>query len=303
MKKFKLVFVASVLVLSFLLAACAPAEEESSTSQPAIPIVDDRVSASGEAVPARVITLAFPSGGQGLVLSHAAGDFVEKGALIAQVDQKAAEAALASARAAVAAAEAGVASAEAGLASAEAQLLSARANLERVEDNTRSTDQEIEAAKASVTAAQAGVDAAKLGLESARLSLEAAKRAQTNVGQNWTNTSMYAPFGGTLVEVYARSGEIVAPGAPVALLADLSTLQVETTDLNEVDVARVQAGDPVRVSFDALPDVSVTGKVSQIALRNAPGSGVYFTVTVTLDEIPEGLRWGMSTFVEITVSK
>ncbi|MEJ5225743.1 MAG: efflux RND transporter periplasmic adaptor subunit [Anaerolineales bacterium] len=265
--------------------------------------MDDQVRASGEAVPARVITLAFPSGGQGLELNYAAGDVVETGALIAQVDRTAAEAALASARAAVAAAEAGVASAEAGLAAAEAQLLSARANLERVEDNSRSTDQEKEAAKAAVAAAEAGLAAANKGLESAKLGLEAAQRARSNAEQNLTNTSIYAPFDGVLVEVYAHSGEIVAPGAPLALLADLSTLQVETTDLNEVDVARVQVGDPVRISFDALPDVSVTGKVSKIALRNAPGAGVYFTVTVTLDEIPEGLRWGMSAFVEITVSE
>lgn len=112
-----------------------------------------------------------------------------------------------------------------------------------------------------------------------------------------------APFGGTVVELYINSGEMVSPGAPVLLLADLSTLQVKTTDLNEVDVARVQVGDPVKVSFDALPDTTVTGKVSEISLKNAVGSGVYYDVFVTLDEIPEGLRWGMSAFVEIEVSK
>jgi multidrug resistance efflux pump len=116
-------------------------------------------------------------------------------------------------------------------------------------------------------------------------------------------SSLVAPFAGTVVELYMNSGEMVSPGAPILLLADLSTLQVKTTDLNEVDVARVQIGDPVKVTFDALPDTTVTGKVTEIALKNAPGSGVYFNVTIALDEIPEALRWGMSAFVEIQVSK
>jgi multidrug resistance efflux pump len=116
-------------------------------------------------------------------------------------------------------------------------------------------------------------------------------------------SKLTAPFDGTVVQLYVNSGEMVSPGAPILLLADLSTLQVKTTDLNEVDVARIQIGDTVKVSFDALPDTIVTGKVSEISLKNAVGSGVYYDVFITLDEIPEGLRWGMSAFVEIEVSK
>jgi multidrug resistance efflux pump len=116
-------------------------------------------------------------------------------------------------------------------------------------------------------------------------------------------SKLTAPFDGAVVQLYVNSGEMVSPGAPVLLLADLSTLQVKTTDLNEVDVARIQVGDQVKVSFDALPNTVVTGKVSEISLKNAAGSGVYYDVFITLDEIPEGLRWGMSAFVEIQVAQ
>lgn len=112
-------------------------------------------------------------------------------------------------------------------------------------------------------------------------------------------SKLFAPFDGVILETYINTGEMVSPGAPVVLIADLSTLQVKTTDLNEVDAARVQVGDPVTVTFDALPDTIIAGKVSNIALKNAPGSGVYFNVTIALDEIPGQLRWGMSAFVEI----
>lgn len=114
---------------------------------------------------------------------------------------------------------------------------------------------------------------------------------------------LIAPFDGMIVELYVNSGEMVSPGSPLLLLADLSTLRVKTTDLNEVDVARIQVDDPVKVSFDALPAMTIIGKVSEVSLKNTGGSGVYFDVFIGLDEIPEELRWGMSAFVEIEVSK
>ena len=130
--------------------------------------------------------------------------------------------------------------------------------------------------------------------------------ARTRVGALETlirQSRLLAPFDGVVVELYINSGEMASPGAPVLLLADLATLQVKTTDLNEVDVARIQVGDPVDVSIDALPDTTVKGKVSEISLKNAAGSGVYYDVYITLDETPKELRWGMSAFVEIQVSK
>jgi len=133
--------------------------------------------------------------------------------------------------------------------------------------------------------------------------VEAAQTRIQALGALIRQSQLIAPFDGVIVELYINSGEMVSPGTPVFLLADLSTLQVKTTDLNEVDVARIQVGDPVDVSFDALPAYSVKGKVSEISLKNAVGSGVYYDVFITLDELPKELRWGMSAFVEIQVSK
>ena len=85
------------------------------------------------------------------------------------------------------------------------------------------------------------------------------------------------------------------------MLADLENLRVETTDLNEIDVARIEIGDTAIVNFDALPDVVVEGKVIRVAQKAAEGSGVNYTVVVLLDEIPEKLRWGMTAFVDVEV--
>ena len=116
-----------------------------------------------------------------------------------------------------------------------------------------------------------------------------------------TDLELLAPFDGTVTELYVRRSQFIAPGQEVLLLSDLGHLRVETTDLNEIDVARVGVGNPVIVTFDALPEVSVTGKVVRIAPKASAGSGVNYTVLVELDEIPEKLLWGMTAFVDIEV--
>ena len=110
-----------------------------------------------------------------------------------------------------------------------------------------------------------------------------------------------APFDGTVSELYLKENEWIAPGQPVLLLADLENLRVETTDLNEIDVARIEVGDTAIVTFDALPGLAVEGKVMRVAQKAAEGSGVNYTVVILLDEIPEKLRWGMTAFVDIEV--
>ena len=109
------------------------------------------------------------------------------------------------------------------------------------------------------------------------------------------------PFDGQVVEVYYRNGEYAGPAQPAILVADLSTMQVETTDLSEVDAARVSVGDLVNVTFDALPDTTISGTVVRIADKASAGSAINFTVIIELSEIPQNIRWGMTAFAEIKV--
>ncbi|MFM8319472.1 MAG: efflux RND transporter periplasmic adaptor subunit, partial [Chloroflexota bacterium] len=111
-----------------------------------------------------------------------------------------------------------------------------------------------------------------------------------------------APFAGVVSEINVRVGEAVSQQSPPAvLLADLSHLRVETTDLNEIDAARVAVGARVVVTFDALPDVQVNGVVQSIAPKASEGSGVNYTAVIELDELPQALRWGMTAFTDIEV--
>ncbi len=167
------------------------------------------------------------------------------------------------------------------LVSAESQLADAEMNMDTIKRNyERQIRQD---------AGEAKVDAAEAALEEARANLEAA--------------TLRAPFAGTIIEIYANSYENVMAGEIILLLADMNSLMIETSDLNEIDVQKVSVGDPVSIFLDAYPDLGVTGTVVDISMKDDPDSGVNFTTLIDpLGTIPN-LRWGMSAFVVIDVGE
>ncbi len=143
---------------------------------------------------------------------------------------------------------------------------------------------------------QAGPDPAKLRLAEARLSNAQTQlaAAQAALGR----LTLTAPFDGTVTRLAIHPGEWVITGQTVLTLADLSHLQVKTTDLSERDIPQVEIGQPVTVFIEALGE-QVPGRVSAIApLADTLGGDVVYMTTIELDELPPGLRAGMSVEVQ-----
>jgi multidrug resistance efflux pump len=114
-----------------------------------------------------------------------------------------------------------------------------------------------------------------------------------------TQTELIAPYAATVVSVEDQTGEYVRVGQVVIVLAKLNDLQVETTDLSELNVATVEIGQPANVYVEAL-DKEFQGVVTAISpISNTLGGDVVFKVTIKLDEQPADLLWGMSADVEI----
>lgn len=137
---------------------------------------------------------------------------------------------------------------------------------------------------------------AQAQLENAQAQLEAAQAAMEDL-------DLTAPFAGTVADIFPQRDEWVAPGQPILAMANLGTLRVETTDLNEIDVAQIQAGDTATVSFDALPEIAVGGTITHISPKAEEGTGVNYTVVIELAEIPDGVYWGMTAFVDILLGE
>jgi multidrug efflux pump subunit AcrA (membrane-fusion protein) len=176
---------------------------------------------------------------------------------------------------------------------AGAQIRAAQAAVQAAEAQQDIAQAQLDLLQAGATAeevavAQAAVAQAAAALETARVALDRAE--------------VRAPFAGTVGAVPVRTGELVAPGQPLVMLGDLTTLRVETTDLDEIDVARVAVGQEAAVTFDALPEQVFTGRVTRISPMAEPGAGgVNYTVIVELEDLDPAIRWGMTAFVDIEV--
>jgi HlyD family secretion protein len=204
--------------------------------------------------------------------------------------------------------------AQAGVDAAQAQLTQAKAGA----DAARA---DVDTAQAGVDAARAGVDAAQAQLDQAQASLDLLKAgarreeiavSEANVAQAraaldqaesaLARTTLVAPFAGVVGTVHLREGELVASGTPALILGDVSVLRVETTDLNEVDAARVGVGSAVTLTFDALPDQTTDGQVVRLAPMASVGQGgTNFAAVIEVVSPPDALRWGMTAFVDIEV--
>lgn len=195
---------------------------------------------------------------------------------------------------------------EAVVAAAEAQVRHAQAALDQLLHPA--TSGQIAEAEAQVQSAQAEVDLLTAGPREETIAAAAAAVAEAEATlrraeADLAATQLRAPFAGTVTSLDVSPGELVQPGQVVLVLADLSRLQVETTDLSERDVVRVAIDQPVTVFVQALNE-QIPGRVASIALQaSVIGGDVVYSVTVHLDEQPPALRWGMSVDVEISVEE
>ncbi len=159
--------------------------------------------------------------------------------------------------------------------------------------------------KASLDDAQRAYDRLKSGVDAEQLPVLEAQlnAALANVSAAEAAIELYqlrAPFRGTLFSLDLSAGESVTPMSPVAFLADASRWVIETKDLAEIDVARVAAGDPVRIQLDGFPGEEFQGTVMEIdpVGREYLGDMTY-KVTIDLNGSDPRFKWNMTATVTI----
>jgi HlyD family secretion protein len=191
------------------------------------------------------------------------------------------------------------------IAAAEAQIAAAKANLARLRGPERAG--QLAAADAGLQAAQASLDQVRAPTRDVDLDLALARISSAEVGlaqaeRALEKTTLRAPFAGIIGEVNLDLGTNVGPGGQVAvIIADVSAWKIETDNLTERDVVKLTIGDPATISFDALPELSLNGKISAIKPLGKDSYGdITYTVTVAPDTWDPRLRPAMSATVTIT---
>ena len=186
---------------------------------------------------------------------------------------------------------------------AEQALALAQSQYERVQEGP--SNEALASGRAAVAQAEALLDQLRRGSSAERLEVlrAAVRAAQVEVDRvAWALTlnELHSPFVGTVTAVSVRQGELVSPGQPVLTVADLTSLRVETTDLDEADLSRVQVGQAAEITLDAIPGQVLAGRVTKIASMIKAGQGSSsFALTIELDRPDPRLRWGMTAFVDI----
>lgn len=180
------------------------------------------------------------------------GEHVQRGQVLALIDDSQPRAAFDRATAADLAAQQQLVGADSDLALAESTLKRYQTLFEK-----RSVSpQEFDEVKARQQAALARRDLAKAGQAQAQAALS---QARTSLDY----TRIRAPFDGVVTEKKADLGTLASPGMPVFTVEDVRRYRLEAT-VNESDLRYVRAGQQVSVAIDALDNAALGGKVVQI---------------------------------------
>jgi HlyD family secretion protein len=114
-------------------------------------------------------------------------------------------------------------------------------------------------------------------------------------------TAVVAPITGTVYHATADAGEVVRRGHLLVALADLGRLQVRT-NVDQVDLGKVRAGNPIEVFANAYPDRVWAGQITEIVPRVEMRENRAVAEAVAEIVAPvEGLVPGMNVDVEIVV--
>ena len=212
----------------------------------------------------------------------------------------------------------------ADVASAQQTVLSAKANLEKLQTPT---DADVQAAQQAVIQAQASVDkflngnvydvqSAQLALAQQQASFELKKQgsaaadilaAQASVEQadasvkkaqtDLDGAILKAPFAGSVSVIAFNLGEQVGAGTAAVTLVDTRQARIDVV-VDETDVAKIQPGQTVNITFEALQGQRLAGRVAMVAPVATVQQGVVnYPVQISVDPaqaLAAGVRPGMT---------
>ncbi|MDR6671165.1 HlyD family efflux transporter periplasmic adaptor subunit [Rhizobium sp. 1399] len=195
------------------------------------------------------------------------GQIVEAGAPIARIDTADLDAQLAGAKAQVRRSETSQVEAEASIAQRQSELALARQEFERARSmsNTGSgTMQQLELRRSQLSVAEAAQRAALASRDEAEAATEAAQAEVVRIQTLLDDAVLKAPRRGRVEYKLAQTGEVVAAGAPVATLLDLSDVSM-TIFLPARAAGTLAIGDEARIILDPAPQYVVPATVSFVS--------------------------------------
>ena len=155
-------------------------------------------------------------------------------------------------------------------------------------------------AKSDITAKEQAFSQVGVNTQSQNLNILQYQNALADAKDNLSKYYIYAPIDGTISasDTTVNVGDTVSSGAVLGSI--VTNQEIIEISLNEVDIVKIKNGEKVTITFDALPNVTVTGHVADIDTVGTVTQGVVsYGVKISLDITESQIKPGMSGSVNI----
>jgi HlyD family secretion protein len=195
------------------------------------------------------------------------GSNVAQGQVIARISSPEYEAQLRAAQASVQSSKDALAAAEAEITSRQSALEFAKSDFQRGQELMKSgfiTKQVFEQRKRNFDSAVAAVASFTSQRDQAQSKIKNSEAEVERIESIIKDLTLVSPRNGRVQYQLARAGEVVAAGAPIVTILDLTDVYM-TIFLPAANAGRVNIGDEARLVLDPIPDVIIPANVSFVA--------------------------------------
>ena len=241
------------------------------------------IEASGVIEAISSVEIKSKASGEVLFLGAEVGDFVDKGFMLAQIDQRTANNI--------------VDQTKSDLEAAKVRLLNAESQYDRgieLHKNSSISDKDFEDIKENYAQAKSTLVRNEVSYENAKIALD--------------DTEVKSPLDGTIISRPVEVGQVISSptsafgeGSILMTMADLSKVRVRAL-VDEIDVGKVSIGQNVSIKVAAYRDKEFIGTVSKIEPKAYVQQNVTtFPVLIDINNKDNLLLIGMNTDVEIQI--
>jgi membrane fusion protein (multidrug efflux system) len=132
---------------------------------------------------------------------------------------------------------------------------------------------ELQRDRAALTAAKQRITVLTTAKAKSETQVQRLESFLTQAEQNLSYTTITAPIDGTVGARSLRTGQYVQAGTQLMAVVPLQSVYV-VANFKETQLSEVRTGQPVEISIDGLPGITVRGKVDSLA----PASGLEFAL-------------------------
>ncbi len=256
---------------------------------------------SANIMPSMQMELAFKNGGYISDIARVSGnryiqegDVAAKGTVLARLRKDDFASKISQAEALVAEAQSTTEANKAQLSEAEAAFRQAERDLNRATnllENRSLTKPEFEGARTKHELAQARVEAVRAQSKVIEAKISGAQAILSEARLAQQDAALRAPFDCYVLKKMIEPGSMVAPGRPVFVVADRSSLKA-IFGVPDLTVRNVKIGTQLKFTTEAIPDMEFSGWISRISPAADPKSRA-FDVEATIPRPSRELRIGM----------